>query len=120
MTIDTCTIPLQEDETGTTRVQNTRVTLDSVVHAFRDGATAEEIAQRLPAISLGAIYAAITFYLQKRSEVDAYLARREAESEKIWTEIESRPETKDFRARLLARATRDVICLAEAGAGKSS
>ena len=107
MTLDSCKIPLQEDATGTIRVENTRVTLDTVVLAFREGATAEEIAQRFPAISLGGIYAAIAFYLQNRTEVDAYLARREADAEQTRMKIESRPETKEFRERLLARASGD-------------
>lgn len=107
MTLNTCKIPLQEDATGTIRVENTRVTLDTVVLAFREGATAEEIAERFPAISLSGVYAAIAFYLQNRTEVDAYLARREAEAEQIRVKIESRPETKDFRERLLARISSD-------------
>ena len=103
MTIDTCIIPLEEDATGTIHVENTRVTLDSVVWAFREGATAEEIAERFPAVSLGGIYAAITFYMQNRAEVEAYLARREAEAEQIRMSFESRPGAKEFRERLLAR-----------------
>ena len=110
MTLDSCKIPLQEDSTGTIRLENTRVTLDTVVLAFAEGATAEEIADRFPAVSLGAIYAAITFYLQNQNEVDAYLARRQADSEQIRMKIEARPQAKQFRERLLARV---------AGGGKS-
>jgi uncharacterized protein (DUF433 family) len=103
MTIDTCKIPLQEDPSGAVRVENTRVTLDSIVLAFREGATAEEIAERFPVVSLGGVYAAITFYLQNRAGVDAYLAGREAAAEKLQQRIESRPESQVFRDRLLAR-----------------
>jgi uncharacterized protein (DUF433 family) len=103
MTLNTCTIPLQEDSTGAIRVENTRLTLDAIVFAFREGATAEEIVERFPAISLSAVYAAIAFYLQNRVQVDEYLARRKAEADEIRIKIESRPETKAFRERLLAR-----------------
>jgi uncharacterized protein (DUF433 family) len=103
VTLDSCKIPLQEDASGVIRVENTRVTLDSVVLAFREGASAEEIVERFPAISLGAAYAAIAFYLQNQSETDAYLKQREAEVEQIRKQIESRPDTKKFRERLLAR-----------------
>jgi uncharacterized protein (DUF433 family) len=103
MTIETCKIPLHEDATGTIRVENTRVTLDSIIYGFREGASAEEIAERFPAISLNAVYAAITFYLQNRSEADAYLSRREAQAEQVRSTIESRPDAKAFRERLLAR-----------------
>jgi len=107
VTLDSCKIPLQEDATGAIHVENTRVTLDTVVLAFREGATAEEIAERFAAISLAGIYAAIAFYLQNRADVDAYLARREAEAAQTRTKIESRPETAEFRERLLARASGD-------------
>jgi uncharacterized protein (DUF433 family) len=73
VTLGSCKIPLQEDASGAIRVENTRVTLDTVVFAYREGATAEEIAERFPAISRSAVYAAIAFYLQNRTEVDAYL-----------------------------------------------
>jgi uncharacterized protein (DUF433 family) len=103
VTLDSCKIPLTEDTSGVIRVENTRVTLDSVVLAYREGASAEEISERFPAITLGAVYAAITFYLQNRTEIDTYLKRREAEAEQIRTQSESRPEAKEFRERLLAR-----------------
>ena len=103
MTLDSCKIPLAEDASGTIHVENTRVTLDSVVLAYREGASAEEIAERFPAITLSAVYAAIAFYLQNRTGIDAYLKGRETESERIRMQVESRPEAKEFRERRLAR-----------------
>jgi uncharacterized protein (DUF433 family) len=94
---------LEEDADGTIRVENTRVTLDTVVLSFREGATAEEIVESFPAISLASVYAAIAFYLQNRAEIDAYLKRREGDAERLRMAIESRPEAKEFRERLLAR-----------------
>jgi uncharacterized protein (DUF433 family) len=101
--LDSCNIPLAEDADGVIRVENTRVTLDSIVHAFSEGASAEEIVERFPAISLGAAYASITFYLQNKTEIDAYLKRREADSEHLRMQIDARPEAKEFRERLLSR-----------------
>ena len=46
----------------------TRVTLEAIVAAFSDGATAEEIAQDFPAVSLSDVYAVISYYLRHRSE----------------------------------------------------
>jgi uncharacterized protein (DUF433 family) len=103
VTLDSCKIPLEEDAAGAIHVQNTRVTLDSIVLAFREGASAEEIVERFPVITLSAAYGAITFYLQNQTEIDAYLKRREAEAEQIRAKIESRPEAREFRERLLAR-----------------
>ena len=43
-------IPLTVDAHGVLRVGNTRVTLDTVLAAFADGATAEEIVQQYPSL----------------------------------------------------------------------
>ena len=43
------TIPLERNQQGVIRVKGTRVSLDSILHAyFHDGATAEEIVMRFP------------------------------------------------------------------------
>lgn len=57
-------------------VLGTRVSLDSVVHAFLSGASAETIAQSFPALTLEQVYGAIAFYLAHRNEVDRYLDAR--------------------------------------------
>jgi hypothetical protein len=44
------TPPLVQDENGTVRVVGHRVTLDTIVGEFRDGATAEQIQDILPAL----------------------------------------------------------------------
>lgn len=54
---------VQSDADGVARIGGTRVTLDSVVYAFQQGATAEEIAQQYPALKLADVYGAITYYL---------------------------------------------------------
>jgi hypothetical protein len=54
-------------------IPGTRVSLDSLVHAFLSGQTAESIAQSFPTLSLEQVYGALTYYLAHRSEVDAYL-----------------------------------------------
>jgi len=71
------TPPLSADATGVFRVGHSRVTLGTVVGAFRDGATAEEIAEQYPAVSLGQVYAVIAYYLAHTAVVDDYLRERE-------------------------------------------
>ena len=61
---------------GTWRVRGTRVSLDSVVHAYWDGRSAEEIAIEFPALALEQVHGAIAFYLRNRAEVDAHLERQ--------------------------------------------
>ena len=52
--------PLFTDPHGAIRVRGTRVTLDTIVTAFHAGATAEEIAQKFPTVSLADVYQIIT------------------------------------------------------------
>jgi uncharacterized protein (DUF433 family) len=97
-------VPLVAAEDGRViRVTGTRVTLDTIVGAFRRGATAEEIAQDYPSVELPDVYAVITYYLRHRTEVEEYLERREREHETLRTEIESAPGYQDLRQRLLNR-----------------
>ena len=95
------------DADGVHRVAGTRVTLDTVVHAFRDGATPEEIVQRYPALELADAYEAITHYLRHRDDVDAYVAQREAAARAVRVENEQRFPAAGVRERLLARRRGD-------------
>ena len=96
-------IPLRTDADRVVRVGKTRVTLDTLVYAFRDGATAEEIVQKYPSLLLEDVYSVIGYYLRRRDEVDAYLLEREQGAAKVRQENESRHDPAGVRDRLLAR-----------------
>jgi uncharacterized protein (DUF433 family) len=65
-------------------IAGTRVSLDSVVHAFREGASAEAIAtERFPVLTLEQVYGAIAYYLAHRKEIDEYLSQDDAEYEAL-------------------------------------
>ena len=96
-------IPLRTDAGGVVRVGNTRVTLDTVVSAFRDGATAEEIVQQYPSLNLADVYHVIGYYLRRTSEVDAYLQKRKNDAKVSRHQNEARFDPSGVRARLLAR-----------------
>ena len=99
--ISTDPAPLSTDEDGVVRVGGTRVRLDTVVYAFNQGASAEEILQQYP--SLADIYAAISYYLQHRTSVDEYLKDRQQEHERVRQTNESRSDPAGLRERLLKR-----------------
>ena len=80
-----------------------RVTLDTIVGAFSDGATAEEIAQQYPSVKLADVYYVIGYYLRSRSEVEAYLRERQSSSQIVREENEARFDPQGIRDRLLAR-----------------
>ena len=79
------------------------MTLDSVVGAFRDGSTAEEIVEQYPAISLGQVYAVIAYYLAHTAEVDDYLRTRDDRSAEVRQANERLFDPTGIRARLMAR-----------------
>lgn len=96
--------PLTTSNDGVVRVGGTRVTLDTVVEAFREGLTPEEIQQQYPSLELPHVYAAVSYYLHHRSEVEMYLTERARHREKVRREVESRFDPTGIRERLLARA----------------
>ncbi|WP_295581616.1 DUF433 domain-containing protein [uncultured Lamprocystis sp.] len=95
--------PLAVDAAGVFRVGKSRVTLDTVVGSFRDGATAEEIAEQYPAVSLGQVYAVIAYYLAHTAEVDDHLRMREQRSADVRRANERLFDPTGIRARLMAR-----------------
>src|SRR5213594_1682476 len=66
-----------ENRNGGYFVSGTRVSLDSIVYAFRRGASPETIKSSFPVLTLEQVYGAITFYLSRQSEIDEYLRTAE-------------------------------------------
>ncbi len=99
----TQTAPLALWEDGSIRIGSSRVTLDSVVHEFTDGATAEQIQDDFPTLSLREIYGAISYYLEHEEQVEAYLRKRDQEADQIRREIEDRPKADALRRRIRER-----------------
>jgi len=58
---------------GGWRVAGSRVSLDSIVHAYWEGRLPEAIAADFPSLSIEQVHGAIAFYLGHREEIDAYL-----------------------------------------------
>jgi uncharacterized protein (DUF433 family) len=106
LTVEPQLVPLSTSPEGIVRVSGTRVTLDTVVGAFIDGATPEAIAQQYPSLSLADVYTVISYYLRNRVDVDAYLAAGQAAAAQIKQQNEIRWDPTGVRARLLARDTR--------------
>jgi uncharacterized protein (DUF433 family) len=96
-------IPLTTDARGVVRISKTRVTLDTVVTAFLEGATAEEIKEQYPSLQLSDIYSAIGYYLRHQAEVDVYLRERQQLASEVRQEAERRFHPIGVRDRLLAR-----------------
>ena len=98
--------PLITDDDGVVRVGGTRVRLDTVVYAFNQGGSAEEILQQYPSLALPDIYATISYYLQHRQSVDEYLKERQQEHDRVRQSNETRSDPAGLRERLLKRKPR--------------
>jgi uncharacterized protein (DUF433 family) len=68
-------------------VRDTRVSLDSIVYAFKRGAAPESIQRSFSLLTLEQIYGAIAFYLAHQQEIDAFLDRSEQELASQATEL---------------------------------
>jgi uncharacterized protein (DUF433 family) len=90
---------------GSIRVEGTRVTIESIVQSFLDGATPEEICQDFPSLALPQVYDVLAFYLTHQLEVETYLR----EQAQVTTEIRKSLETThaafvtNLRQRLTTR-----------------
>lgn len=104
---ETISIPLVVTEQGTIRVIGSRVSLDSIIHHFKLGATAEQIVQSFPSLSLGDVYSSIAYYLTHRPEIEEYLQQQETAADALQQKLESSPsyqaEIAELRARILGR-----------------
>ena len=100
-------LPLRVREDGTIRIADSRVSLDSVVHHYKLGASAEQIAQKFPALALADVYAAITYYLNHEEAVEEYLRQQDVKGDEVQKKVEADPNyqktSASLRARLLAR-----------------
>ncbi len=106
LTIPIESAPIETDPQGVVRVAKTRVTLDTLVTAFLEGCTPEEIKEQYPSLQLADIYFILGYYLRHKDEVHNYLAERQRQSDLIRQETEQRFNPVGIRDRLLARQNR--------------
>lgn len=98
------TFPLVKNADGTIRIKGSRITLDTVIGQYKQGATAKQIQEDFPTLSLRDVYSVITYYLTYTNEVEAYLKNRKKDAQKIRMKIESDFNTQNFREIIRKRA----------------
>lgn len=96
-------LPFVTDADGVVRIGGTRVTLDTLVAAFREGMTAEGIVEQYPSLRLPDVYLVIGYYLSHQEVVEAYLHDRQQLAAKVRRENETRFDPAGVRDRLMAR-----------------
>ena len=95
--------PLNTDEHSVVRVAGTRVLLETVVDAFNQGASAEEITLSYPSLKLADVYAVITYYLRHKTDADTYIQSQERQAADARKRHGVDEASKRLRERLLAR-----------------
>ena len=70
-----------EGRAGGLFLAGTRVSLDSVVIRFQQGASPEKIVQSFPALRLSQVYGAIAYYLENETVIGEYIIEGERELE---------------------------------------
>jgi uncharacterized protein (DUF433 family) len=99
-------LPLTADVEGVVRIGSTRVTLDTIVAAFREGMTPEGIVEQYPALRLAEVYSIIGYILSHAGEVEAYMSERQRLADEVRRENEVRFDPIGVRDRLNARSRR--------------
>jgi uncharacterized protein (DUF433 family) len=98
------TPPIREDESGVLRVGRSRLSLETVIHDFQEGASPEAIVQHYPTLSLSDVYGVVAYYLRHRDEVERYLAQREQLAREVQQRVEAQqPDLAAIRLRLRSR-----------------
>jgi uncharacterized protein (DUF433 family) len=88
-----------EQRDGAYYVARTRISLDSIVHAFLRGESPETICQNFELLRLEEVYGAIAYYLANQADVDAYLVRQDEKWAQEKNNAEPLPES--LRERLM-------------------
>jgi uncharacterized protein (DUF433 family) len=96
-------VPLATDADGVVRVGSSRVTLDTVVAAYREGMTPEGIVEQYPSLRLADVYSVLGYVLNHPGQVESYLRGRQRLADAVRRDNEARFDPAGVRDRLLAR-----------------
>jgi|SRR5581483_7265987 len=100
----TMPVPLHVDEQGDIRVGDTRLLLDIVVYAYRGGLTPEDIAARYA----GGDQRRRRLSPPTQANIDACIARREEDGERMRAEAEASPACRKVVERIKAMRAQQV------------
>jgi uncharacterized protein (DUF433 family) len=87
-------VPLTRDLAGRLMVTGTRVPLDSLVTTFKRGESPEAIQESFPTVSLGDIYAVLTYCVRHPDQVSTYLTERGEHRAAIRARVEANSDPR--------------------------
>ena len=68
---------------GWIRLDGTRITVHRIAVLYKQGQSAEEIAETYPHLSLGQVYTALAHYHANREEIESELATTDADYDRL-------------------------------------
>ena len=109
-TIEPVAVPLREEPAGVYRIGDTRVLLEVVVDAFRNGATPETIVQSYDTLRLADVYAVLAYCLTHQEQIDEYMQRHDAEAVAVRRRVQTvQADQRGLRDRLMQRVKGEPI-----------
>ncbi|HEY7422920.1 MAG TPA: DUF433 domain-containing protein [Gemmataceae bacterium] len=88
---------LTRDADDEIRLTGHRIGLYTVVRLYREGNTAEQVAEELESLGLALVYKTLAFYLDNQAEVDAYVDAYRAELERQERIYRKGPSIEELR-----------------------
>ena len=92
---------IEVDEAGVARVAGTRL---KVIHLVMDkmanGSTPEQMRQQFPPLTLAQVYAALTYYYDHKTELDAQIQQSLRAAESLRAQAEDQPSREQLLERL--------------------
>jgi uncharacterized protein (DUF433 family) len=96
-------MPLTLSDDGTIRIKGSRVSLEVIVRQFKQGATAEQLLEDFPSLTLRDIYGAIYYYLDNTEAVEDYMRQQEDSASEMRAFLASHLDSMALRTRIRAR-----------------
>ena len=72
---------------GRLRIEGTRITLNQIVVLYKQGLSAEDIADQYPHLTLAQVYSALAYYHAHQATVEADLVTEKLAAEKLAAEF---------------------------------
>jgi uncharacterized protein (DUF433 family) len=88
---------------GTIRMTGSRVSLEVIFREFKQGATAEQLLEDFPSLTLRDIYGAIYYYLDNTEAVEDYMRQQEDSAAETCAFLASHLDSAALRTRIRAR-----------------
>ncbi len=94
---------LHSDAHGEVFLTGHRVTLYHIVKGYREGSSAEMLAEAYPTLPLALVHKVLAFYLENQAEVERYVQETGAEIDKQAAAPPRGPSMAELKRRLEAK-----------------